>query len=94
MLTNRLHIYLQQLIKLLELQTQNIIKDTTDFINKLKTFDKNIPENTYLVAFDLESLYTNIPIKWVIYALVEHYTIHSSIGVVMILTLNQSLPDS
>ena len=73
-LTNRLHIYLQQLLKIGELQIPNIIKDTTDFINKLKTYENNLSENTYLVALDVEALYTNIPLEWGISALVEHYS--------------------
>lgn len=73
-LTNRLHRYIQQLLKIGELQIPNIIKDTTDFINKLNTYNANINENTYLVTLDVESLYTNIPIDWGIEAIIEHYT--------------------
>ena len=32
-------------------------QDTTDFLKKLDT----LPDNTYLVAMDVKSLYTNIP---------------------------------
>ena len=36
------------------------IKDTTDFINKIKTIT-GLPENTILVTMDVKSLFTNIP---------------------------------
>ena len=36
------------------------VKDTTDFINKIK--DLTVPDNTILVTLDVSSLYTNIPI--------------------------------
>jgi len=73
-LTNRLHRYIQQLLKIGELQIPNIIKDTTDFINKLNTYIPEIREKTYLITLDVESLYTNIPIEWGIAAIIEHYT--------------------
>ena len=36
------------------------IKDTNDFLNKIKNTEK-LPENSYLVTMDVKSLYTNIP---------------------------------
>ena len=36
------------------------IKDTKDFLNKIKNTEK-LPENSYLVTMDVKSLYTNIP---------------------------------
>src|SRR6218665_2340915 len=62
-LTRHLHIYIQQLLKIGELQTPNIIKDTTDFINKLKLYNSKIYEHTYLISLDVEALYTNIPLE-------------------------------
>ena len=38
------------------------VKDTTDFIQKLKSF-KLAHANSYLVTLDVSSLYTNIPHK-------------------------------
>ena len=38
----------------------SFIKDTTSFITKLQSLN-NIPEGTFLVTFDVSSLYTNIP---------------------------------
>lgn len=73
-LTNRLHRYLQQILKIGELQIPNLIKDTTDFLNKIKVSNTHINENTYLVSLDVESLYTNIPLDFGIEAIVEHYT--------------------
>ena len=35
------------------------VKDTTDFINKIK--DIKLKDNSYLVTLDVSSLYTNIP---------------------------------
>lgn len=72
-LTNRLHRYLQQVLKIGELQIPNLIKDTTDFLNKLKIYNNHIDENTYLVSLDVESLYTNIPLDFGIDVIIEHY---------------------
>ena len=38
------------------------VKDTTDFIQKLKSF-KLAHANSYLITFDVSSLYTDIPHK-------------------------------
>ena len=37
------------------------IKDTTDFINKLREIDTNIPKNAILFCFDVEKLYPSVP---------------------------------
>ena len=39
------------------------IRDTTDFISKLKTIRKEIPENAILFCFDVVKLYPSIPRK-------------------------------
>lgn len=73
-LTRKLHIYIQQLLKIGEAKIPNIIKDTTDFLNKLHLLKDKISDDTLLVTMDVESLYTNIPLDFGIELLVEHYT--------------------
>ena len=73
-LTNKLHIYLQQILKIGEAQIPNLIKDSTDFLNKLKKQNHRIKNDTILVTLDVESLYTNIPLESGIDWIVEHYT--------------------
>ena len=72
-LTNKLHIYLQQALKIGEAQIPNLIKDTTDFLNKIKQYSGLITQDTILVTMDVESLYTNIPLDLGIELIVEHY---------------------
>lgn len=72
-LTSKLHNYIQQLLKIGELQIPNLIKYTTDFLNKLGNYKNQINENTILVTLDVESLYTNIPIDLGINFITEHY---------------------
>jgi hypothetical protein len=68
-LTKKLHIYIQLLLLVAESKIPNLIKDSTDFLNKLDTFTDKINDNTFLVTLDVESLYTNIPttlgIEWI-----------------------------
>lgn len=73
-LTNKLHTYLQQVLKIGEAQIPNLIKDSTDFLNKLKKQNHRIKNDTILVTLDVESLYTNIPLESGIDWIVEHYT--------------------
>jgi len=73
-LTNKLHTYLQQLLKIGESQISNLIKDTTDFLNKIKKYDDQIANETLLVTLDVESLYTSIPLDLGIELIIEHYT--------------------
>ena len=49
--------HLQPLVKSLA----SYIKDTTNFLNKIKDTFKNLQVNTILVAINVKSLYTNIP---------------------------------
>lgn len=49
--------YLQPFAK----QLSSYVKDTTDFINKLKHFSDQKDKDTILVTLDVKSLYTNIP---------------------------------
>ena len=73
-LTNKLHTYIQQLLKIGETQIPNLIKDTTDFLNKIKKYNDVITKDTILVTLDVESLYTNIPLDLGIEFIVEHYS--------------------
>jgi Reverse transcriptase (RNA-dependent DNA polymerase) len=73
-LTYKLHKYIQQLLKIGELQIPNLIKDTTDFLNKIKLYNDLIKPNTFLVTLDVESLYTNIPLDLGIEYIIEHYS--------------------
>ena len=56
-LTNRLSNFLDTLLKPITKQIKSHLKDTTDFLRKLPGTTKN---NTLLVTFDIESLYSNI----------------------------------
>ena len=40
---------------------KSYVQDTTDFINKIETVSKNLPQKAILVTMDVKSLYTNIP---------------------------------
>ena len=37
------------------------VKDTTDFLQKLRSLPEKLPRYTFLVTMDVRSLYTNIP---------------------------------
>ena len=39
---------------------KSYVKDTSDFIRKLRTIDK-VPKGSLLVSLDVRALYTNIP---------------------------------
>ena len=43
--------------------TPSYVKDTTDFISKLKTMKTDIPKDAILFCFDVEKLYPSIPRK-------------------------------
>ena len=49
--------HLQPLVKSLT----SYVKDTTDFLHKIKDALKNLPVNSILVTMDVKYLYTNIP---------------------------------
>lgn len=46
--TYKLHIYIQQLLKIGELQIPNLIKDTTDFLNKIKNTSTKLKMKPFL----------------------------------------------
>jgi len=58
-------------LKIGEAKIPNIIKGTTDFLNKLLLLKNKISDNTLLVTIDVESLYTNIPLDFGIELLVH-----------------------
>ena len=49
--------YLQPFVKSL----RSYVQDTTDFINKIESVSKHLPQKAILVTMDVRSLYTNIP---------------------------------
>ena len=49
--------YLKPIVK----QLPSYIQDTTHFLRTLRGFAGKIPQNSFLVTFDVKSLYTNIP---------------------------------
>ena len=51
--------HLQPIVKSLT----SYVQDTTDFINKIETLTKHLPQKAILVAMDVKSLYTNIPTR-------------------------------
>ena len=53
-------------------KTKSYIKDTQDFITKIKEIGP-IPEGAFLVTLDVSSLYTNIPNQEGIVAVVDQY---------------------
>ena len=52
--------YVDYHLQLIVKQIPSYVKYINDFINKINTV-KSVPENSYLVAMDVRSLYTNIP---------------------------------
>ena len=60
--TDNISKYIDYVLKLLMQSLPSYVKDTTDFIQKLKSF-KLAHANSYLVTLDVSSLYTNIPHK-------------------------------
>ncbi|XP_053383089.1 uncharacterized protein LOC128549717 [Mercenaria mercenaria] len=58
--TENISKYLDYILKPHMINLPSYIKDTTDFIEKIKSF-KFKSEATYLVTLDVSSLYTNIP---------------------------------
>ena len=60
--TDNISKYIDYVLKPLMQSLQSYVKDTTDFIQKLKSF-KLAHANSYLVTLDVSSLYTNIPHK-------------------------------
>lgn len=60
--TDNISKYIDYVLKPLMQSLPSYVKDTTDFIQKLKSF-KLAHANSYLVTLDVLSLYTNIPHK-------------------------------
>ena len=50
--------YFNQILKPL-VDTEYMLKDTYDFVNKMKNI--NVNTDIYLVSLDVESLFTNVP---------------------------------
>ena len=75
---------------------KSYVQDTTDFINKIETVSKNLPQKAILVTMDVKSLYTNIPNREGITAVksfldtsaIKHLTPVITIFLRLILTLN------
>ena len=57
---SNLSIYLDQLLKPF-LPSVYAVKDTFDFLDKIKA--ANLPNNCFLVSYDVVSLFTNVPLK-------------------------------
>lgn len=51
--------YLDEILKPLAINNASTIKDTFDFVNKVSRLDPKVDK--YIVSFDVESLFTNIP---------------------------------
>jgi hypothetical protein len=51
--------YLDKILKPLVNDNEYILKDTFDFVNKIK--ELNVAADQYMISFDVESLFTNIP---------------------------------
>ena len=60
--------HLQPLVK----ETPLYVKDTKDFLNKMKDTEK-VPEETYLIIMNIISLYTNIPHSKGVTATKKHF---------------------
>ena len=56
-LSTHVDFYLKPIVK----QLPSYIQDTTHFLRTLRGFAGKIPQNSFLVTFDVKSLYTNIP---------------------------------
>ena len=57
--TSRLSEYIDSYLKYQAQRCKSYIRDTKDFLNKLKSIT-NLPSNSILVTMDVSSLYTNI----------------------------------
>ena len=51
--------YLESILKPLIENDEHILRDTFEFVNKISTIDINTEK--YIVSFDVESLFTNVP---------------------------------
>ncbi|KAJ7315893.1 hypothetical protein JRQ81_002055, partial [Phrynocephalus forsythii] len=54
--------YLGNVLKPYATNAPSYVRDTTDFLRKLKS-TQNLPDNIILATMDVEALYTNIPHK-------------------------------
>ena len=52
--------YLDQILKPL-IDQEYMLKETNDFVNRIASIDVN--SDRYLVSFDVESLFTNVPTR-------------------------------
>ena len=60
-LTVKLSQYADHLLKPLLKHIPSYVQDTTDFLRRIFTFNKNLINNFILVTIDVKSLYPNIP---------------------------------
>jgi len=58
--TERISTFVDHFLRPIVAQTKPYIKDTTHFINILRSYN-NLPPDNLIVTLDVESLYTNIP---------------------------------
>ena len=68
--TSKISKFVDYHIQPLANELPSYVKDTTDFINKIKDIGP-LPSNSYLVTMDVSSLYTNIPHNEGLHALRE-----------------------
>jgi hypothetical protein len=59
--TVKLSQYADHLLKPLLNHIPSYVQDTTDFLRRIFTFNKNLPKNIILITIYVRSLYTNIP---------------------------------
>ena len=53
-----------------------MLKDTFDFVNRVSKIDMS--EDDYMVSFDIESLFTNIPVKETVNIIVDRAFPHKT----------------
>ena len=64
-------------------KTSSFVKDSTDFIKKIKYLSINQEEET-LVSFDVSALFTSIPVKEALYIHIKDPSLNRNIGKVRI----------
>ena len=69
--------YADHLVKPLPKHIPSYVQDTTDFLRRIFTFNKNLTNNFILVTIDVQSLYTNIPNDEGIQACIDMFKKHN-----------------